>query len=263
MMNSGYGYGQAGASWLVMALMVLAFWSAVVGLLIYLLHRGQARPDRVRPVSNEAEQILAERLARGEIGKEEFTNRRKALRVGRGKWLNRRTSIVIGVTTALVLSGFSLGAFGGGSNHSRFGFPARSTCTSPNLSGAVVNVALIDMGGMMFSGPMRLSTDQTTVSSGTVSFLATNYGSRTHELVILPLSNSQIAGDRPVGGDGKIDEAGSLGEASNTCGDGAGEGIAPGASSWVTVTLAPGRYEVLCNLRGHYAAGMYSELTVS
>jgi uncharacterized cupredoxin-like copper-binding protein len=28
------------------------------------------------------------------------------------------------------------------------------------------------------------------------------------------------------------------------------------------VTLPPGRYELVCNLPGHYAAGMYSQLSV-
>ena len=46
------------------------------------------------------------------------------------------------------------------------------------------------------------------------------------------------------------------------CGAGSGEGVAPGASSWVTLTLAPGRYELVCNFPGHYAAGMYTQLTV-
>ena len=41
------------------------------------------------------------------------------------------------------------------------------------------------------------------------------------------------------------------------------DGIAPGGSSWVTVTLAAGRYEIVCNLPGHYAAGMYAQLTVT
>jgi uncharacterized cupredoxin-like copper-binding protein len=31
----------------------------------------------------------------------------------------------------------------------------------------------------------------------------------------------------------------------------------------VTITLAPGRYELICNLPGHYAAGDYTELTVT
>jgi uncharacterized cupredoxin-like copper-binding protein len=53
-----------------------------------------------------------------------------------------------------------------------------------------------------------------------------------------------------------------LGEASNTCGAGTGERVAPASSSWTTVTLAPGRYELVCNIPGHYAAGMYTQLTV-
>jgi uncharacterized cupredoxin-like copper-binding protein len=115
----------------------------------------------------------------------------------------------------------------------------------------------------MSGGVMRLRVDHTTVTHGTVSFVSANFGHRIHEMVILPLADSQVVGTRPISGDGKIDEAGSLGESSKACGEGAGEGITPGASGWVTATLAPGRYELVCNLPGHYAAGMYSELTVS
>src|SRR4029078_1910019 len=84
-----------------------------------------------------------------------------------------------------------------------------------------------------------------------------------HEMVILPLGASQVVGTRPFGGDAKIDEAGSLGEASNSDGEGAGKGIAPDASSWITVTLAPGQYALVCNLMGHYVSVMYSKLTVT
>jgi uncharacterized cupredoxin-like copper-binding protein len=101
------------------------------------------------------------------------------------------------------------------------------------------------------------------VPHGTVSFLVTNAGSTNHEMVILPLANSQVVGTRPVGGDAKIDEAGSLGETSKTGGEGAGQGVVPGASSWLTITLAPGRYELVCNLPGHYTAGTYTQLTVT
>jgi uncharacterized cupredoxin-like copper-binding protein len=31
----------------------------------------------------------------------------------------------------------------------------------------------------------------------------------------------------------------------------------------VTLTLGPGSYELVCNLPGHYAAGMHAELDVS
>ena len=62
--------------------------------------------------------------------------------------------------------------------------------------------------------------------------------------------------------DGTVSETGSLGEASATCGAGHGDGIAPGAVSRLTVTLRPGRYELACNLPGHYATGMHTGLEV-
>jgi uncharacterized cupredoxin-like copper-binding protein len=184
---------------------------------------------------------------------------------------SHRAQLVFGIAATIVLSGFSLAAIGGRGIPFRLGFPTSYSCTTPSLSGTVVNVALINMGGpmmgqgngMIFGGAMRLSTDRATVAPGTTSFLVTNVGSVSHEMLILRLPDSQIVGTRPIGGDGRIDEVGSLGEASKTCGEGAGQGIAPGATSWVTVDLQPGRYELVCNLPGHYAAGMYSQLTVS
>jgi uncharacterized cupredoxin-like copper-binding protein len=96
-----------------------------------------------------------------------------------------------------------------------------------------------------------------------MSFFVTNDGSINHEMVVLHLADSQAAGTRPIAGDAKVDETDSLGEASKTDGEGAGEGIVPGASGWMTITLAPGHYELMCNLAGHYRSGMYTELTVT
>ncbi len=66
-----------------------------------------------------------------------------------------------------------------------------------------------------------------------------------------------------MGRSGKIDETGALGEASKNCGEGSGEGIEAGATSWVTLTLKPGRYEFICNLPNHYADGMWQEVLVT
>lgn len=166
----------------------------------------------------------------------------------------------------------------GGVSHGGFGPPRSSSRPAPSLPGTVVNVALTDMGGpttargnavmgqgsgMMNGGGMRLSADHTSAPHGTLSFLVTNSGSINHEMVVLPLLGSRGVGARSVGGDGKVDEAGSLGEASKTSAAGAGEGIVPGASGWVTVTLAPGQYELVCNIAGHYSAGMNTQLTVT
>ena len=169
-------------------------------------------------------------------------------------------------------------------------FPAVSSCPAPTLPGTVVNVTLTDMRGMMgpgggmgpgwsgqygrgpgmgMVGMMRILVNPATVPPGQVSFRVTNAGALNHELVVLPLPKGQYPGQRPIGPDGKVDEAGSLGEASRTCGAGRGDedarnyGIAAGASGWTTVTLTPGRYELICNIAGHYWTGMYAELDVS
>lgn len=82
MMNYGYGDVWGIGSWIIMALTFLVFWGGVVSLVIYLLRRGKVRNDgdRIRPAHNDAERILAERFARGEIDEEDYTRRRAALR---------------------------------------------------------------------------------------------------------------------------------------------------------------------------------------
>ena len=195
-------------------------------------------------------------------------------------------ALVAAVTALVASAAVAVGAVNGGAIPGRSGFlsdSARSAPSylgraTPSLSGTVVNVSLTDMGGsmagqgggmmgqgggVMSGGSMRLSADQASVAHGTVSFLVTNGGGIKHEMVILPLPASQTAGTRPIGGNAKVDEAGSLGEASNNNGKDAGKGIEPGASSWTTVTLAPGQYELVCNLPNHYSAGMYTQLTVT
>jgi len=198
----------------------------------------------------------------------------------------RRPLLVAGLTAAIVAlvasAAVAVGAIGGPSSGplgvrgvagpGGHAFVSGSPQAAPKLPGALVNVSLTNMGGSMMGGQgntmmgggfMALSADHATVPHGTVSFLVTNDGSIDHELVILPLAGSQTAGARPVGGDAKIDEAGSLGEASKTNGGNAGDGIVPGASGWVTITLAPGHYELVCNLARHYGAGMYTQLDVT
>jgi len=193
-----------------------------------------------------------------------------------------RRPLLVGTLTAAILAlvvsaAVAVGAIGGPSSQPSVvrggqGFLSGSTRAAPKLPGTVVNVSLTNMGGSMMggqgnsitgAGAMALSADHATVPQGTVSFLVTNNGSINHEMVVLPLADSQTAGTRPAGGDGKVDEVGSLGEASKTGGPGAGDGIAAGASGWVTATLAPGHYELVCNLPRHYSAGMNTQLNVT
>lgn len=156
---------------------------------------------------------------------------------------------------------------------------ALSTCAVPtSLPGSRVTAVLADMGGMpggpmmdrsmmgdhheAYTGGMRIHLSTTHVAAGTVTLVAVNHGVRTHELVVLPLPAGAQVGARTLGTDGTVAETGSLGEASGSCAGGAGDGIEAGSAGWVTLTLGPGRYELLCNLPGHYAAGMRAELDV-
>ncbi len=145
------------------------------------------------------------------------------------------------------------------------------SCSAPSgLPGHTVQVTLADMGMTQMMGGdaplgahMMLHATPATVPAGQVSVVAANMGWRTHELLILPLSAGATAGQRTAGSDGKVAETGSLGEASGSCTAGAGSGIAAQKVGWVTVTLAAGTYELVCNLPNHYADGMYQALVVT
>lgn len=148
------------------------------------------------------------------------------------------------------------------------------TCQAPPLPGSVVDVTLTDMGAMMgpgMMGPgmmggrmgpgmMRVLVAPSSVPAGQVSLRVHNTGFLAHEVVVLPLAADQSPGRRFIGSDGEVDEAGSLGEAAQSCGPDGGDGIGPGATGWTTVNLAPGRYELVCNISGHYGSGMFAEL---
>lgn len=152
---------------------------------------------------------------------------------------------------------------------SGYHYSARACSAPAGLPGTTIRVTLADMGMTSMMGGdapmgahMRLRASASVVAAGQVSLVAENRGWRTHELVVLPLSPGASAGQRVPGPDGKVSEAGSLGEASASCAAGTGEGIRAGAAGWVTLTLPRGRYELVCNLRNHYADGMYAEVDV-
>lgn len=208
-----------------------------------------------------------------------------------------RTHVLAGAATIALTAGSiaAVAATGTPVHTNAYGMDrvAVSTCGLPaSLPGQRVTVMLGDMGGsggmmggtggmmggsgsyggmmggsdnyssMMGGRTMMLYAQPQTVRAGQVSLIAINRGTRTHELVVLPLTDGASAGTRVVGSDNKVSETGSLGEASNSCGSGTGAGIRAGSSSWLTMTLKPGRYELVCNLPRHYAAGMYTELDV-
>jgi len=179
----------------------------------------------------------------------------------------RLVAVVVAVVALTTLSVAAFAAFAAFSDRTSTSLTT-AACRPASTARTVVDVTLADRGamsspGMMGRGGMlSLSASPDTVPAGRITFIATNVGALDHELVIMHLP-ADGAGTRPVGSDGTVDESGSLGEASTSCGSGAGDGITPGTRSWVTLDLPAGHYELLCDLPWHYAGGMFTAFTVT
>jgi putative membrane protein len=70
-------------AWIAMGLMMIVFWGLVVALIVYVVRNISGRPTSGPGSDGEspehAQQILDERLARGEIDAEEYKQRRDLL----------------------------------------------------------------------------------------------------------------------------------------------------------------------------------------
>ncbi len=88
------------------------------------------------------------------------------------------------------------------------------------------------------------------VGPGNVTFQVTNQGQLTHEFVVL--QTDAAPGSIPIES-GKASEAGHQGEVQD---------VPPGTTKTLTLNLPPGNYVLICNLPGHYEAGMHAAFTV-
>ena len=83
-MHNGYGYDGGTWWWIPMTLMMVAFWGGLIWLGVALLRRpGASEHSTViapsAPLPPNPQQILAERLARGEIEPDDYRTRLEAL----------------------------------------------------------------------------------------------------------------------------------------------------------------------------------------
>lgn len=158
-----------------------------------------------------------------------------------------------------------MGAWMGGAAWSATS-PVRSAqCTAPAPSTQQITYVAMDMGQSMMGGSMmRLMPMWARVHAGTVTVDLVNRGSVPHELLVYQLTGDQVAGQRSIGADDRASEAGVLGEVQPVCDQPTSvDGIAVGNVGQLTLTLAPGRYEIVCNLPGHYRNGMFATLVVT
>lgn len=174
--------------------------------------------------------------------------------------------IVVGVILLAAASTFMVTVpLSGGSMDGAWSQSAELPCDVPQLAGGVVDVTLIDSGYSMMGGwPMMVGVraQPQTVPAGAVSLLVRNRGQMVHELTVMRVLAGG-PGSRRSDSDGTVAEEGSLGHAEAACGTGEGDGIPPGGTSWLTLELRPGQYELICNEPWHYRAGMYEVLTVT
>jgi uncharacterized cupredoxin-like copper-binding protein len=92
------------------------------------------------------------------------------------------------------------------------------------------------------------------IKAGPTRIVVVNKGPDTHEILVartsadLPLRSDALTVDED-----KLEPV-TVGEA---------EGESPGAVEVLHVKLRPGRYELFCNMAGHYLGGMSARLVVS
>jgi len=144
-----------------------------------------------------------------------------------------------------------------------FALPALAAPTTVHVSltdaGAEASMAT-DLGMTMHGDPkmavMHVTADRAAVPAGEVTFAVTNDSKDiVHEMLVVEVADTS----KPlpyVESESRVDEdaAGHLGEVSE---------LDPGASGSLTLSLHKGTYMLFCNVPGHYAAGMWTLITVN
>jgi uncharacterized cupredoxin-like copper-binding protein len=122
-----------------------------------------------------------------------------------------------------------------------------SACSSHSTSskGTVVRVTVQDF---------RIKLSRSRIRAGDVRLVVKNKGPDTHELMV-----ARTGAALPLRGDNiTVDE-----EALEPVTVGEAEGESPGHVRVLQLKLGPGRYELFCNMAGHYLGGMRARLVVS
>lgn len=124
--------------------------------------------------------------------------------------------------------------------------------TSAFATATTINVMLMGEGG----GPMKIELDKTAIPSGDVVFNVANHAmTEQHEVILVKLKSADQA--IPLNAKKhRVDESQlkTLGEVAD---------LQPSDTGTLKATLKPGAYLLLCNIKGHYEAGMATKLTVN
>jgi len=140
---------------------------------------------------------------------------------------------------------------GGSSNSSTSSAATKATATAAPATTQAASAAPATSGPVTVTlTEWKIAPTPDAAKAGKVTFDVTNNGSAPHEMVVIRTNKSASA----LGSGSHVPETGSVGETGD---------IAAGKSKSVTLTLKPGHYALICNIAGHYMAGMHTDFMVS
>ncbi|MDH4112280.1 MAG: sulfocyanin-like copper-binding protein [Actinomycetota bacterium] len=170
--------------------------------------------------------------------------------------MRKSITIMMVVAGALVLA-----ACGGDSSTS----DADTGAAIPGAGDAEGTIAV--SVGESGSDSMYLRLSQETAAAGSVTFVVTNEGQKEHEFIVMQT-------DTPAGDFAIVPEDESMSEEMGhqhdfdedapgiTVVDEVAD-LAAGATEELTVTLDPGHYALVCNIKPHYQQGMWADFEVT
>ena len=141
----------------------------------------------------------------------------------------------------------------------RFGFLALSALLALGTWAALSSVPVFAQASTRMTVTLleyQIISERADVPAGEVIFDVVNTGEEVHELILFK-SDLDVKALPPSAVRGEVDEA-AIGEFI-----GGAEYVLPATRAEATLSLSPGRYIMLCNLTGHYEAGMVTTLQVN
>lgn len=157
---------------------------------------------------------------------------------------------IAALASLALLAGVIVSGCGSGSSTSTSGSQAVSNTaeTKTSAQAGAANPVAFTMTDYAFT------PKNPTVKAGKATISAPNEGKLEHELIIFKTDKSPT--DLPKKS-GSVDEDALQKELVGEIPD-----VLPGETKKATFNLKPGKYLMVCNIPGHYAAGMYGTVTV-
>ena len=109
---------------------------------------------------------------------------------------------------------------------------------------------------------MSITLSQAYAPAGKVTFLITNAGTMDHEMVVLK-TDQPADSFKITGFEGEPNRFNEDAKGLTNVGETGDPAMKPGTSMMLTIDMTEGHYAIVCNLNGHYAAGMHQDFWVT